>query len=666
MGIFDELMSKDLTGSDDKTSKIDTAINKIKEQGYNLSEMEGILRNTNRFQLIESVAGSGKTTTLNFKLLTDAYSGRSWGKNIWVNTFLKTGAEALKDDFFKKVQEIGISIPLNNIVFSTIHSEYYKILTSIGLKINIIPPELDRDMKNSVSKDLSIGSYPGYLNNSELQIFNLIETYVNSHIDEVPDDKLYELGLDDLSANPSSVKEAIRILHERRLISELYSYDDLQTIMYRYLVENPNPVLVDMVKNRYKFIYLDEFQDTSLIQYEIMKVYFANAEQVVFVGDSDQSIYSWRGADVKIITEYLYQDLDADLQHLTTNYRVPSNILDPIARSIKNNIGRIPKNMVSHKQGGELKVLSFDKKSKLDAEVVKLLLKEQYNDEIDQVAVLAPTNLDITELALNLLVLSKNEEIDFSIGGTVQDLNRKTYKDIWSLANLFTDNPNETLRLNLRFLSDNTLSKWNSTKIEEFIRNRGESLWNIDRQTLKEITANNFQIMSWYDFINSDQVVSENGETIEEGLGVLNSTFLWLLKIYAQRIQEQPKYTSLYEEKASKVVLFLKLISNFKIISAKMFLNEVQRLNKEIKDHYRRVNCKIVLTTPFDFKGKESDVVLIYNDTNGKFPRAKSTNFEEERKLHYIAGTRAKKKAIYTTLNGKESPFLIEMGVIDT
>lgn len=666
MGIFDELMSKDLTGSDDKTSKIDTAINKIKEQGYNLSEMEGILRNTNRFQLIESVAGSGKTTTLNFKLLTDAYSGRSWGKNIWVNTFLKTGAEALKDDFFKKVQEIGISVPLNNIVFSTIHSEYYKILTSIGLKINIIPQELDRDMKNSVSKDFSIGSYPGYLNNSELQIFNLIETYVNSHIDEVPDDKLCELGLDDLSANPSSVKEAIRILHERRLISELYSYDDLQTIMYRYLVENPNPVLVDMVKNRYKFIYLDEFQDTSLIQYEIMKVYFANAEQVVFVGDSDQSIYSWRGADVKIITEYLYQDLDTDLQHLTTNYRVPSNILDPIARSIKNNIGRIPKNMVSHKQGGELKVLSFDKKSKLDEEVVKLLLKEQYNDEIDQVAVLAPTNLDITELALNLLVLSKNEEIDFSIGGTVQDLNRKTYKDVWSLANLFTDNPNETLRLNLRFLSDNTLSKWNSTKIEEFIRNRGESLWNIDRQTLKEITANNFQIMSWYDFINSDQVVSENGETIEEGLGVLNSTFLWLLKIYAQRIQEQPKYTSLYEEKASKVVLFLKLISNFKIISAKMFLNEVQRLNKEIKDHYRRVNCKIVLTTPFDFKGKESDVVLIYNDTNGKFPRAKSTNFEEERKLHYIAGTRAKKKAIYTTLKGKESPFLIEMGVIDT
>lgn len=666
MGIFDELMSKDLTGSDDKTSKIDTAINKIKERGYNLSEMEGILRNTNRFQLIESVAGSGKTTTLNFKLLTDAYSGRSWGKNIWVNTFLKTGAEALKDDFFKKVQEIGISVPLNNIVFSTIHSEYYKILTSIGLKINIIPPELDRDMKNSVSKDFSIGSYPGYLNNSELQIFNLIETYVNSHIDEVPDDKLYELGLEDLSANPSSVKEAIRILHERRLISELYSYDDLQTIMYRYLVENPNPVLVDMVKNRYKFIYLDEFQDTSLIQYEIMKVYFANAEQVVFVGDSDQSIYSWRGADVKIITEYLYQDLDADLQHLTTNYRVPSNILDPIARSIKNNIGRIPKNMVSHKQGGELEVISFDKKSKLDAEVVKLLLKEQYNDEIDQVAVLAPTNLDITELALNLLVLSKNEEIDFSIGGTVQDLNRKTYKDVWSLANLFTDNPNETLRLNLRFLSDNTLSKWNSTKIEEFIRNRGESLWNIDRQTLKEITANNFQIMSWYDFINSDQVVSENGETIEEGLGVLNRTFLWLLKIYAQRIQEQPKYTSLYEEKASKVVLFLKLISNFKIISAKMFLNEVQRLNKEIKDHYRRVNCKIVLTTPFDFKGKESDVVLIYNDTNGKFPRAKSTNFEEERKLHYIAGTRAKKKAIYTTLKGKESPFLIEMGVIDT
>ena len=666
MGIFDELMSKDLTGSDDKTSKIDTAINKIKEQGYNLSEMEGILRNTNRFQLIESVAGSGKTTTLNFKLLTDAYSGRSWGKNIWVNTFLKTGAEALKEDFFKKVQEIGISVPLNNIVFSTIHSEYYKILTSIGLKINIIPPELDRDMKNSVSKDLSIGSYPGYLNNSELQIFNLIETYVNSHIDEVPDDKLYELGLEDLSANPSSVKEAIRILHERRLISELYSYDDLQTIMYRYLVENPNPVLVDMVKNRYKFIYLDEFQDTSLIQYEIMKVYFANAEQVVFVGDSDQSIYSWRGADVKIITEYLYQDLDVDLQHLTTNYRVPSNILDPIARSIKNNIGRIPKNMVSHKQGGELEVLSFDKKSKLDAGVVKLLLKEQYNDEIDQVAVLAPTNLDITELALNLLVLSKNEEIDFSIGGTVQDLNRKTYKDVWSLANLFTDNPNETLRVNLRFLSDNTLSKWNSTKIEEFIRNRGESLWNIDRQTLKEITANNSQIMSWYDFINSDQVVSENGETIEEGLGVLNSTFLWLLKIYAQRIQEQPKYTSLYEEKASKVVLFLKLISNFKIISAKMFLNEVQRLNKEIKDHYRRVNCKIVLTTPFDFKGKESDVVLIYNDTNGKFPRAKSTNFEEERKLHYIAGTRAKKKVIYTTLKGKESPFLIEMGVIDT
>lgn len=662
MGIFDKLMESDLTGQNkENISKLDIAIGKIASKGFNMSEMEGILRNDSKYQLVESVAGSGKTTTLNFKLLVDSYSGRSWGKTVWVNTFLRTGADALKDDFFEKIRELGMNIPLNNIQFSTIHSEFYKVLKSIGLKINIISPDVDRAMKNSVSKDLMIGNHPGYLTNSEIQIFDTIETFINSHSRDITTKELIDLGLDELSANEQSIKDAVRILRERRFSAEVYSFDDLQIIMYRFLVLEPNPTLRNLVKNRYQYIYLDEFQDTSRIQYEIMKVYFENAEQVVFVGDSDQSIYSWRGADIDIITKDLMSDYDIDLQKLTVNYRVPSNILRPIARSIVLNENRIPKEIESARQGGILDIHRFDKKSKMDKFTVASLFEMQESEEYKDIAVLASTNLDITELALNLLILGKGRPIDFSIGGTVQDLNRKIYKDIWSLAHIFSSSPNENLRNNIRFLSNNSIYKNKCIKIEEFLRNSGQSLTTITKATLFDLTQRNRSVVTWY-----ENLMSPDGKYVKNGMKPIDGlvcTYEYLLIKLVIELEENPRLKGIIEDKASKIILFLKLIQEFEVESIEDFLNHIQMLNKEIKEHYNRKNTKIILTTPFDFKGKEADLVYVYNDVDGKFPRAKSaeSNFEEERRLHYIAGTRARKSCIYTTIDGSESPFLLEM-----
>ena len=661
MGIFEKLMETDLTSGDteQESTKLDKVINSIKEQGYNLNEMETILRNTKRFQLVESVAGSGKTTTLNFKLLADNVSGRSWGKKIWVNTFLKTGATALRDDLFDKVRSLGIAIPVNDISFSTIHSEYYKILSSIGLKISIISPEIDREMKNGVSKDFGIGNYPGYLTNNEISVFNLLESYINNTIEEVNPARLVELGLDELSANPDSVVEAVRILRERRLKAEMYSYDDLQTIMYKYLVVDKVPALLNIIRNRYKFIYLDEFQDTSRIQYEIMKIYFENAEQVVFVGDSDQSIYSWRGADVEIITKSILEDFDTDIQNLTINYRVPENILSPIAKSIVKNTSRLPKDVVSSRPNeGITELRSFNKKSDMDKDVVKTLIKYQDENSIDSIAVLSSINIDITELALNILTLTKNNPIDFSIGGTPQDLNRKVYKDVWAIAYLFTNTPNENLKGNLKYLSDNTISNYNASKAEEYIRNSGQNFFSLSPNGLVTAVQGNTNLKQIYSYISE---TSGNSSKLED----LKNLYTSILLHYATRIQEEPKFKGLYEDKASKVVLMLQIIEEYGVNTPEEFIGAIQEINKEIKEHFNRKNTKILLTTPFDFKGKEADLIYLYSDTNGKFPRAKATNYEEERRLHYIAGTRAKKVMIYSTLKGKESPFLQETGLLD-
>lgn len=653
MGVLEDLMSSNLSGDkEDNRSKVDVVIDDIKNGGFVVNEMEPIIRNENKYQLVESVAGSGKTTTLNFKLLADVYSGRAWNKPIWVSTFLKSGAEALRQDFMKKAASASLAIPMNNIVFGTIHSEFYRVLRSIGLDINIIKPEVDRAMKNDISKELGIGNYPGFLNNQELQIFDTIETYVNSCIEKPDVEELVKLDVDDLTSNYPALLKAIELLHEKRLVLEQYSFDDLQQILYEYLYVKKNPYLINIIRNRYKFIYIDEFQDTSRIQYEIMKIYCENAEQVVFVGDSDQSIYSWRGADVDIITKDLEKDYDIDIKKLTKNYRVPKNILDPIAKSIKHNQNRIDKPIVASEGGGVLSSRVYSNQFDMDSDIPEILEQAYNDDDMNSIAVLASTNLDITGLSLSLL-LDKTKNYDFDIGGTVQNLDRKTYKQFWRLAYIFSNQSNHELKENLITLSQREIRRYQAGKVEEVIRNQGGNLLDISADTL--VTQFSRHLGLWRNYIGDVRGIE----------GVL-MTFEYLLRKYDNLIGEGTPNASIYEDYIRKLNLMIRIISsNDAIKTPEDFLNEIQRLNDRLKSiHDRKHRSKIILTTPFDFKGKEADFILVYSDINTNFPRVKSNNMEEERRLHYIAGTRAKKKCVYTTIFGRESPFLKEMGIL--
>ena len=102
-------------------------------------------------------------------------------------------------------------------------------------------------------------------------------------------------------------------------------------MLYTFIYEEERQDVIDFISERYEFIFVDEFQDTSQKQYAILKAYMLGAKQIVAVGDDDQTIYSWRGSDHKIITETFINDFSPKISKLSTNYRCPANIVNAVS-----------------------------------------------------------------------------------------------------------------------------------------------------------------------------------------------------------------------------------------------------------------------------------------------------------------------------------------------
>lgn len=342
--LLKDFMSSDLRTGETKTNEQlqRDFIKKIKELNYNTNELAPIIENKERFQIIEAIAGAGKTTALNFKLINDIQSGYMFQNTAWVNTFLKTGAQDLVRTTVEKAKQLKTPINLSNVNFSTLHSEFYQVLTQIGLNINIIDYKTEDKIYQTTAKEFKLGVNGHYLNNEELSLFKLLVSRFRNNLGVLEKDVYENDKVKELNITEENLKYLVKNMYNIRRRFKVYDFEDLQDLLYEYTVKQPNPAIVNILQNKYQFIYLDEFQDVSRIQYEILKVYFAKVKQVVVVGDSDQSIYSWRGSDIKIITDDFINDFQPSIMHLSTSYRVPKNILEPISRSIAQNKERIP------------------------------------------------------------------------------------------------------------------------------------------------------------------------------------------------------------------------------------------------------------------------------------------------------------------------------------
>lgn len=626
-----------------RESKHAEFIRRLKLLGINTEEIEPALLSEDNTRIL-SVAGSGKTTFLILKLIYDKLMGlpprqvelqgglkTTVEPKILVCTFLKTGAEELGVAFDTWVAKLHLEgVTRDNIVFKTIHAEVYQVLKEMGLVVNLADDATLSEyikllmQKHQIRAIVGSSKVPTI---DEVRDIQCIVTYARNRMDEkkyrhslMSEYTIDSMKLDMLLADFAGYKRAMQVA----------DFEDLQEALLEGLRENKN--VVELVASRYDYIYIDELQDTSQLQYEILKYYASNIRRIVGVGDDDQCIYSWRGADLDIILEKFVADFQAQTLFLTYNYRTKKNILNAVVPSINQNTRRVFKNIQSASDGGEINLIRHLPTRRL-GENVKENVDKGYT-----VGVVGRTNNDLIIPAMLLVMHNMKEDttpISFTVSKAVGLTHRIPTQVLGCMDLILKRHTPEFEKLLGYFVT--RYYNHEVKKVCEYLRLQPElTLLNVDISDLRYNTPHLAEIVQ-----KIQTGYAEKGEI---------GAYLQILDMFETQV-----YTggSMYAKKAREFVRYIKMIIKEHPVCEGLNLAQVSMLFDEVsKELNSRKHAKgmVKITTVHEAKGKEWDCVHIWNDAEGAFPNVvgkrelTEDEYEEERRLHYIAWTRAKDK----------------------
>lgn len=635
-------------------------------------------------QVINAIAGSGKTTALGFKLIHDIVTGEVMKivtlpngnavrvvDRVWVCTFLRTGASELNSSLSSWQRKLGYAETHNQISFSTLDAEFKRCLNEMGVSTNIgKSSDLFRLFKKAVDTVHIVRGDGSKLDNDDYRIIQTIVTYYRGRLDDkkyshpsVTDYKLYPMMLDLLVNQYSANKQAEGII----------DIDDMQELLYKYLYLDPSYKVQEFVASRYNYIYIDEFQDTSQMQYAILRFYarghlwincggdevssdpiglYIGREtkgKIVAIGDPSQCIYSFKGADSSILIEKFDKDFRPTISTLSYNYRCPSNILNPIVPSIHLNSDSAGQSILPFNEGGIFNVFSFATMGSMISKLVEDV-KEDIKSNLS-VAIICRTNFD--GMIPAFMLESDRESIDFSISGDGMTLNSPLPRSILGVAKLFTERDSPAIRTSLELLTSRSIH-YKLKKLVDTLKLNRMRLWDVPEVDLKYSCP---EILELVRTCKAYMV----GEDIHRG--ELRAFKYLLMQLSNTTFKSDTSYCM---GARSYIDVLLFLLNNYDFSSVQDFWDEVGYVNDHLVARVKRTGTKVKIVTVHEAKGKEYDSTYIWNDSVNVFPSAKTDlsvedQVAEERRVHYIACTRAKHKEVIYTLNNKHGMFLKEM-----
>ena len=579
--------------------------------------------------LILAGAGSGKTRTVTYRI---AHMVKEIGispLNILALTFTNKAAREMKE---RATALIGHEA--NNLVVSTFHSFSVRLLKTYserigyGRNFNIYDVDDQKSIITKIKKEMGIkdndGVQPGKLANKI--------------------SKLKEQGI--------GIKELEREIDMRisanRLFGEIYQkYDEVlkanNAMDFSDLLLNARKLLDDAfvlekIQERYKYIVVDEYQDTNDIQYEMINLIAAKYRNICVVGDEDQSIYAFRGANINNILNFERDYKEAFTVKLERNYRSTKKILDTANELIKNNKSSKGKTLWTNGSDGEkIKIYNaatvFDEANFIITEMKK---KKKDGAEYKDMTILYRTNAQSRVLEEKLLAAN----IPYKIYGGMQFFQRKEIKDILaylSLLNNKNDNHNFYRIINVpkRSVGEKTLEK-----IQEVANERNismlEALHYIDSIPVR--TATKLALQEFYNMMKS--IYSNLDEmSIKEIFDEI------LIKThYIDSIEDNK------EDRVRNIEELLNSIAEIEKQNPNMSLNEYLDMISlsSATDEMEEDENYVKLMTIHSSKGLEFDYVFLAGMEDGLFPSisfdAPEEELEEERRLCYVAITRAKKE----------------------
>ena len=630
--------------------------------GLNNEQKEAVVYNDGPLLIIAG-AGSGKTRVITYKVAYLVDSGVN-PSSILAITFTNKAANEMKERVEQLLQDNS-----KKVFISTFHKFCGRVLRSfidtIGYNTNFSIYDSDDQKKiiNKIIKDL------GY-DDKKIKaraIANRI-SYCKNH----------DISIDEYEKSAKSDTEKIyakvfRMYDELMFKNNALDFDDMLLLTVRVLKENEN--VRKILSSRFKYILVDEYQDTNLVQFEIIRLLISEDDNMLtVVGDDDQSIYKFRGADIRNILEFETSYKNAKVIKLTQNYRSTNNILKVANSIIKNNNGRKSKNLWSE-NGDGIKVI-FTEYEDDTKEAYSVINDIKKNLSLKDTAVLYRTNAQSRRFEEMCVSLS----VPYTLVGSVSFYERREIKDILAYMHLIV-NPSDTnslfrvINVPKRGIGETTISK-----ILEFAGENNitpfEAIFNFEKLNVSEKIKT--KIKSFVDLIIKIKNENEIDAIIDTLLKDSYEEFLIdeygdeeakerLYNIYELR-NKAITFKQTYPENAENDILrdFAKNMSAKVILED--FLYEISLVSDT--DDLNSDDNKLTLMSLHASKGLEYDNIYLTGMNEGVFPSYQSlvaddkSEIEEERRLCYVGVTRAKKRLYLTSskrrfVNGSYNTYLI-------
>ncbi|CCQ95943.1 ATP-dependent DNA helicase [[Clostridium] ultunense Esp] len=605
-------------------------------KGLNDRQKEAVLH-TEGPLLILAGAGSGKTRVLTHRIAYLVEEKGIFPGNILAITFTNKAANEMKE----RVDYL-LDGNIDDIWMGTFHSVCVRILRRNIDKIGYDRSFsiYDRDDQITVVKecikDLNL-SKDMYKERSVLSVISSLKDKMTD-----PDTYINQNYSDYYSRNVGE----IYALYEKKLkANNALDFDDLIIKTVELLKSNPD--VLDYYQKKFKHIFVDEFQDTNKIQYKLVKLISERYRNICVVGDDDQSIYGWRGADISNILDFEKDFPNTKIIKLEQNYRSTQNILNVANHVIKNNSSRKEKKLwTDNEEGNQVVVeslLDSEEEAYFVANKVEKLINEGYKPS--DFAILYRTNAQ----SRTFEEIFMRKSIPYKIVGGLRFYDRKEIKDIIAYLKLI-QNPVDDISLK-RIINVPKRGIGNATlgKIEEYANETGESIYStllkVEKVSNLSTRAKN-NLKSFVDMINKFMAMSEVmglKEFLEEvvyGIG------------YIKELEEEASIES--QTRLDNIKEFISVAIDFEVRypegSLEDFLATISLLSDV--DKTEDIDNSVTLLTVHSAKGLEFPVVFMVGMEEGLFPISRAlddeTELEEERRLCYVAITRAEKLLFIT------------------
>ena len=619
--------------------------------------------------MIVAGAGSGKTKVLTTRIAHLMAQGVD-AFNILALTFTNKAAAEMKE----RIEKMLGNNEARNLYIGTFHSVFARILRGEAHKLGypnsftIYDSDDSKSVIKAIVKEMELDEKQYKPN----VVLGRISQAKSSLIGPLEYGEDYYLQQEDQRNNRPAIGKIYKLYADRCYKNGAMDFDDLLLKMYELL--NTFPEVLLKFQHKFRYVLIDEYQDTNAVQYQITKLLAAAHENICVVGDDAQSIYSFRGATIENILQFQKDYDDVKVVKLEQNYRSSKNIIEVANTVIRQNKGQIPKDLWTDKeQGDKIKVVATmtdNEEGKYVATMIQeLKLRNHYHN--NDFAILYRTNAQSRAYEENL----RRGGITYKIYGGLSFYQRKEIKDFVAYLRVIANTRDEEALKRIINYPIRGIGKTTMEKLQTIANQNNVTLWEVLmragetglRGAALEAIKKFLTMMQYFQSLQAHKNAYEIAFEVGKHTGLVKELFndktveglaryenvQELLNSIKEWTDQQENLSQIDEEGTVQEGITEETLQNATTLG--LYLQQITLLTDA--DNEKEDADVVKLMTIHAAKGLEFPVVFVGGVEESIFPSGLSINtreeLEEERRLFYVAVTRAKEKLWLTHANSR-------------